>query len=117
MVTAKILGFSIDQMMGYLTINVEYDIDGERVVNPYRLDFRSMIGKDLKDMTDYIDSNISFQIDRYIEKGFMEKINDEYIKTVLGPLVGKIYSKDSAELNLGDKVIIANQAGTYTEKL
>jgi len=107
----------------YIWIEIEYDIDGRKVTNTYPMDFKNIAGKTDQEITDWVDINIDYQIDRYIETDFRKNVNDSIIQQKLQSLVGKEYTKKSAILEfdinndgIADTEWTIKQDGSYVEK-
>jgi len=120
-VKAKVLDIKILDR-DYIWIEIEYDIDGKKVINSYPMDFQNTAGKTNQEILNWIDVNIKYQCDRYIEAEFRKKANDTIIKDKLQTLINKQVTKDSADLlfdtdNDGTPDIkwVIKQDGTYIE--
>jgi hypothetical protein len=116
MISAKVLSIDISDR-DYIWIKVEYDIEGKKVINAYPMDFKNVIGKTSKEILDWVDVNINYQIDRYIEEEFKKKYNPKVIVDILQPLIGKEYSKESADLKINNLTVTAKPDGTFIEKV
>lgn len=121
-VKAKILGFRVGER-DYVWVDIEYDINGKKVTNSYPMDFKNVVGKTNAEIENWLDVNIKYQCDRYIETEFRKKINDTIIKEKLNTLVGKEYTKDTTILefdvnndNVLDKSWTVDIEGNYVEK-
>lgn len=116
MVSAKIIDIAVGEK-DYIWLVIEYDIDGKKVINKYPLDFKNIIGKTAQEVTDWIDENIKYQMDRYIEATFRTIANTDIVTKTLSSLINREYTKEMAELVTDKIVIIVNTDGTYTKKV
>jgi len=115
MITATIKDISVGDR-DYIWLNIEFNVDGKVVYNKYPLDFKNVIGKTSQEITEWVDANINYQIERYIEAEFRRKANLDIIAKTINGMVGRNYSKDIAELVVDNATIIAKTDGTYTIK-
>jgi hypothetical protein len=95
-ITAKIKG-TTNKGDGNIQINVEYTMsNGSKVMNPYIVMYENFIGKTQQEITDWIDRQINFQCDRYLEEeGLRNKTNLTIMNTALTALVDRTYVKDT----------------------
>ena len=113
MVTAKILGFKESgEGRGNIIIEVEYTLpDGSKVVNPYVAHAKNFLAKTPQEIQAWVQKQIEFQCERYLEAYGKAKVNDDLIKKSLNGLINSEYSRD--------KVIwkVTNKGEWITEQL
>jgi len=96
-IKAKILDIKIKDR-DYIWIKVEYDVEGKKIINEYPMDFKNTVNKTDAEIIAWIDVNIQYQIDRYIEAEFRKNINNQIILDKLQGMLNKQYTKDSTLL-------------------
>jgi len=107
----------------YIWIDVEYNIDGKKVLNPYPMDFKNTVGKTDQEIISWIDVNIDYQMGLYIEDEYRKKENVRLVIEKLSSIIGREYSKDTAVLKydidgsgIADVELSVKTDGTSVEK-
>lgn len=108
----------------YIWIEIEYEINGVKLKSSYPMDFQNVIGKTDEEIIKWIDSNINYQCERHIEADFRKKENLKVIKNKLISLIGKKYTKETADLlfdlnrdGINDIKLTVKTDGTYVENI
>ena len=120
-VNATITGFKVADR-DYIWIQVEYDLNGVKVINNYPMDFKNIVGKTPQEIKNWIDINIQYQCDRYIEAEFRKKVNANIILNKLQSLTNTTYTKNTTDLlfdtnndDKPDKKWTVKMDGAYVE--
>jgi hypothetical protein len=118
MATAKIVSVEKGDR-DYVWLSIEVDVDGVKTMTKYPFDFKNYIGKTEQEFLDWIDINVNYICDRFIEAEFRKKFNaDEVAKKINGLLINREYERENVELVTDKGVsIIALSDGTFTQKV